>query len=120
MRSFPKRGDIYLVNFDRTVGSEIRKTRPAVVIQNDIGNRYSPVTIVAAITSAKSDSEALYPTEVALAAPASGLPKNSLVLLNQLRTIDKARLAEKIGVVPTETLRAINRALALSVGLIEV
>ena len=120
MRGFPKRGEIYLVNFDRTVGSEIKKTRPAVIIQNDIGNRYSPVTIVAAVTSAKGDIEKLYPTEVALAALTSGLPKNSIVLLNQLRTIDKARLTEKIGTVPAETLRAINRALALSVGLVEV
>ena len=120
MRNFPKRGEIYLVNFDRTVGSEIKKTRPAVIIQNDIANRYSPVTIVAALTSAKESSEALYPTEVALAASGSGLPKNSIILLNQLRTVDRARLAEKIGTVPRETLRAINRALALSIGLLDV
>ena len=118
MRSFPKRGEIYLVNFDRTIGSEIKKTRPAVIIQNDIANRHSPITIVAAITSQKG--ERLYPTEVSLSPEESGLPKNSIVLLNQIRTIDKNRLAEKIGNVPADALRAINRALAISVGLLEV
>lgn len=118
MRGFPKRGEIYLVNFDRAIGSEIRKTRPSVIIQNDIGNRYSPVTIVAAITSQKG--ERLYPTEVPVSAKASGIPHDSIVVLNQIRTVDKNRLAEKIGTVPAETLRAINRALAVSIGLIEL
>lgn len=118
MRSFLKRGEIYLVNFDRTVGSEIKKTRPAVVIQNDIANRYSPVTIVAAITSQRGSR--LYPTEVLLTAAESGLSQDSVILLNQLRTIDKNRLAEKIGTVPRETLRLLNRALAASVGLLDL
>lgn len=118
MLNFPKHGEIYLVNFDRTVGSEIKKTRSAVIIQNDIGNRHSPVTIVAAITSQKG--ERLYPTEVPVSAKGSGLPRDSIVVLNQIRTVDKNRLAEKIGVVPPDTLRAINRALALSIGLIEL
>ena len=91
MRDFPKRGEIYMVNFDRTVGSEIKKTRPAVIIQNDIANRHSPVTIVAAITSRKG--ERLYPTETPISSRASGLSKDSVVLLNQIRTIDKNRLA---------------------------
>ena len=118
MRDFPKRGEIYLVNFDRTIGSEITKKRPAVIIQNDIANRHSPVTIVAAITSQKGGR--LYPTEAPISSRASGLSKDSVVLLNQIRTIDKNRLAGKIGHVPTEALRAINRALAVSVGLFEV
>lgn len=118
MRGFPKRGEIYLVNFDSTVGSEIKKTRPAVIIQNDIANRHSPVTIVAAITSEKGGR--LYPTEVPVSAKGSGLPHDSIVVLNQIRTVDKNRLAEKIGSVPAETLHAINRAIAISVGLIEL
>ena len=118
MRDFPKRGEIYMVNFDRTVGSEIKKTRPAVIIQNDIANRHSPVTIVAAITSRKG--ERLYPTETPISSRASGLSKDSVVLLNQIRTVDKNRLAGKIGHVPTEALRAINRALAISIGVLNV
>jgi mRNA interferase MazF len=77
----PKRGEIYLVNFDPTVGAEIRKTRPAMVLQNDVANEYSPITIVAAITS-KFD-ERLYPTEVLITASGSGLAQDSVVLLNQ-------------------------------------
>lgn len=118
MREFPKRGEIYLVNFDRSIGSEIKKKRPAVIIQNDIANRHSPVTIVAAITSQKG--ERLYPTEVPISAKGSGLPHDSIVLLNQIRTIDKNRLTEKLGAAPEDTLRALNRALAVSVGLLEI
>jgi mRNA interferase MazF len=86
----PRRGDIYLVNFDPTVGSEIKKTRPALIIQNDIANQHSPIIIVAAITS-KFD-ELLYPTEVLIKAPEAGLKHDSVVLLNQIRSIDKQRL----------------------------
>jgi len=78
----PKRGDIYLVNFEPTLGAEIRKTRPALVIQNDIGNEYSPITIAAAITS-KFDEPA-YPTEVIMETEESGLPLRSAVVLNPL------------------------------------
>lgn len=86
----PKRGEVYLVSFDPTVGAEIKKTRPALVIQNDIGNRYSPITIVAAITS-KFDEE-LYPTEVLVTPPEGGLREPSVVSLNQIRSVDKQRL----------------------------
>src|SRR5512134_1149164 len=86
----PKRGEVYLVSFDPTVGAEIKKTRPALVIQNDIGNRYSPITIVAAITS-KFDEE-LYPTEVLVTPPEGGLRDPSVVSLNQIRSVDKQRL----------------------------
>ena len=84
----PKRGDIYLVNFDPTLGAEIRKTRPALILQNDVANKFSPVTIVAAISSQFEDT--LYPTEVLLSAKArTGLAVDSVVLLNQIRTVDK-------------------------------
>ena len=86
----PKRGEVYLVNFDPTLGSEIQKTRPALVLQNDISNEYSPITIVAAITS--QFDEGLYPTEVLIQPPEGGLTTNSVVLLNQIRSIDKKRL----------------------------
>jgi mRNA interferase MazF len=81
----PRRGDVYLVNFGPTIGAEVRKTRPAVVIQNDIGNRWSPITIVAAITSRFEDP--LYPTEVLVRASEGGLGVDSVVLLNQLRSV---------------------------------
>lgn len=112
-----KRGDIYLVNFDPAVGSEIKKTRPALVIQNDIGNRYSPVTIVAAITSFASD-ETLYPTEVKLEAQ-KGLARDSIILLNQIRTVDKRRLLTKYGTVSGEIMEQVDAALLVSLGLIE-
>lgn len=112
----PKRGEIYLVSFDPAVGAEIRKTRPALILQNDIGNRYSDTTIVAAITS--SGDEKLYPTEVLIEAVKTGLKNDSVVLLNQIRTIDKGRLIEKIGSVETETMERVNRAIDISLGLI--
>ncbi|MEK7083910.1 MAG: type II toxin-antitoxin system PemK/MazF family toxin [Patescibacteria group bacterium] len=114
----PKRGDIYLVNFDPTVGSEIKKTRPAIILQNDIGNRYSPITIVAAITSRVEDR--IYPTEVLLRHGKSGLSKDSLILLNQIRSIDKQRLVRKIGRIDTETLRKVHAAIQISLGLVDV
>jgi len=112
----PKRGDVYLVSFDSTVGAEIRKTRPALVIQNDIANRYSSITIVAAITSQFEDR--LYPTEVLLTAPEGGLSNDSVVLLNQVRSIDRARLAKRLGAVKTETMVRVDRAIQVSLGLV--
>ena len=113
---FPKRGEIYLVNFDPTVGAEIRKTRPALIVQNDIANQYSPITIVAALTS-KFDCP-LYPTEVLIVAKESGLPADSVVLLNQIRSIDKARLIKPIGKATLDTMIHIENALMLSMGII--
>ena len=86
----PKRGEVYIVNFDPTVGAEIQKTRPALILQNDIANRYSSITIVAALTSQRG--ERLYPTEVLIQRPEGGLEYDSVVLLNQIRTIDKVHL----------------------------
>ena len=114
----PKRGEIYLVNFDPTIGSEIKKTRPALIVQNDIANRYSSVTIVAALSSQFDTS--LYPTEVLIEPPEGGLGKRSVVLANQIRTIDKQRLIKKIGILKPETMHQVNHALAISVGLYEI
>lgn len=111
-----RRGEVYLVNFDPTVGSEIKKTRPALVIQNDTANRYSPITIVAAITS-KFDDE-LYPTEVLISAGEGGLKQDSVVVFDQLRTIDKRRIVKKLGKVNELTLKRSDIALKISVGLI--
>src|ERR1051326_2103080 len=91
--AYPKRGEIFLVNFDPTLGAEIQKPRPALVIQNDIANRHSAITIVAAITS--QFEEPLYPTEVLIQAPQGGLRTDSVALLNQIRSIDKRRLGRR-------------------------
>ena len=113
---FPRRGDIYLVNFDPTVGAEIRKTRPALVIQNDVSNRYSPIAIVAAITS-KFGPEP-YPTEVIMEPGESGLPQTSAVLLNQIRSVDRRRLVKRIGRATRSTMSRVDRALMISLGLV--
>ena len=110
----PKRGDVYLVNFDPTVGSEIQKTRPALILQNDIANRYSPVTIVAAITSLTGDT--LYPSEVRIDVPAGGLDHASIVLLNQLRTVDIQHLVRKLGTLEDQVMEKVETALLISLG----
>lgn len=114
----PRRGEVYLVAFDPTVGAEIQKTRPALIIQNDIANRHSPITIVVAITS--QFEEPLYPTEVLITPPEGGLTTPSVALLNQMRSIDRRRLVRRLGSVASETLERVNHALQLSLGLIEV
>jgi mRNA interferase MazF len=116
--TFPKRGEVYLVNFDPTVGAEIKKTRPALVIQNDIANRHSPITIVAAITS-KFDEE-LYPTEAFIKAPEGGLSVDSVVLLNQIRSIDTKRLVKRLGRLQPSTMAAVDRGLEISLALIDL
>jgi mRNA interferase MazF len=113
----PRRGQVYLVSFDPTVVAEIRKTRPALVIQNDVANRFSPITIVAAITSRVDD--VLYPTEVPILQGEGGLAGDSVVLLNQLRSIDKGRLVKRLGVVRSDTMRSVDRAMKISLGLID-
>ena len=109
-----RRGDIWLVNLDPTLGHEIQKSRPAVIIQNDIGNTFSSLTIVAPITS--QGIEKVYPIE-ALLKKNSGLMKESKALLNQIRAVDKRRLIKKLGHVPEETMRDIDEALKMSLGL---
>jgi mRNA interferase MazF len=110
----PLRGEIYLVSFNFTIGAEIQKTRPATILQNDIANEYSPITIVAAITSQFEDK--LYPTEVLIQPPEGGLTINSVVLLNQIRSIDKKRLVKRLGKLTDETMMLIDRAIQISLG----
>ncbi len=114
----PRRGEVHLVSLDPTVGAEIRKTRPAVVVQNDPANRRSPITIVAAVTS--QFEEPLYPTEVLVRAPEGGLTADSVVLLNQIRSVDKGRLVRRVGVLKPETMKEVDRALLVSLGLVEL
>ncbi len=114
--AFPKRGEIYYVNFDATIGVEIKKTRPALIIQNDIGNIHSQATIVAAITSTDREN---FPYEVLLKAGEGGLPKNSIILLNQIRTIDKKRLGKRIGMLSSEIIEKVDSAIKISLGLIK-
>ena len=116
--AFPQRGEIYLVSFDPTVGAEIQKTRPALVIQNDIGNQYSPITIVAAISS-KFDLPP-YPTEVVIAPKDSGLSQISAVVLNQIRSVDCQRLIKRIGKASPEIMERVDRALQISLGLVNI
>jgi mRNA interferase MazF len=111
----PKRGDVYLVNLDPTIGSEIKKTRPAIIIQNNVGNQYSSVTIIAPITSG---NDAVYPVEVEIKAPEGGLDNNSLALLNQIRTIDRSRLVKKLGQLNQDTMLKINKAILISLDLL--
>ena len=113
----PKRGDVYLVNLDPTIGSEIKKTRPAVIIQNDVGNQYSPVTIIAPITSG---DKAIYPVEVEIKSPVGGLANDSLILLNQIRTVDQRRLVKRLGQIDKNTMRKIDQAIMISLGLINI
>ena len=114
----PRRGEVWLVSFDPTIGAEIKKTRPALVLQNDIANRYSPITIVAAITS--QFEERIYPTEVLIKAPEAGLTADSVALLNQIRSIDRRRLVRRLGTVRPATMTNIERALMISLGLVRV
>ena len=115
---FPHRGDIYLVNFDPTVGAEIRKTRPALIVQNDIANQYSPITILATITSQFDIPP--YPTEAIVETGESGLSQRSSVLLNQIRSVDRQRLIERIGRANPETMQRVDRAIQISLGLIRI
>jgi mRNA interferase MazF len=114
----PRRGEVYLVNFDPTIGAEIRKTRPALIVQNDIANRHSAITIVAAITS--QFDQTLYPTEVLIRPPEGGLRTESVALLNQIRSIDKQRIVRRLGTLKPETMERVDRAIKISMGLIKI
>jgi len=109
-----RRGDIFYANLSPVVGSEQGGVRPVLVVQNDIGNKYSPTIIVAAITS--KINKAKLPTHIELSGTTYGLEKSSVVLLEQIRTLDKARLIEKIGNAVNK-LEEIDNALAISLGL---
>ena len=115
--AFPRRGEIYLVSFDPTVGHEIQKIRPAVVIQNDVSNQYSPITIVAAISS--QFSEPPFPREVVLEPADSGLSKRSAVIANQIRSVDRLRLQKKIGRLSRQNMERVDDAIRISLGLID-
>ncbi len=110
-----RRGDIFTVDFEPSRGSEQGKRRPALVIQNDTGNRYSPTTIVVAITTGNL---AKYPTNVAIKVPEGGLKNNSIILFNQILTVDKSRLGRYWGNVTLQTIRKVDKAIQISLGLI--
>ena len=109
-----KRGEFYYADLNPVVGSEQGGVRPVVVLQNDVGNKYSPTVIAAATTSRLY--KAKLPTHIEIAKENSPLPKNSVVLLEQIRTIDKSRIKEKIGELPADVMRKIEDALLLSLG----
>ncbi len=110
-----KRGDIYYADLSPVVGSEQGGVRPVLIIQNDIGNKYSPTVIATAITS--QINKAKMPTHIELDANEYGLSKDSVVLAEQIRTIDKRRLKEKIGHIDDELMTRVNEALEISFGL---
>ncbi|HHY53186.1 MAG TPA: type II toxin-antitoxin system PemK/MazF family toxin [Clostridiales bacterium] len=110
-----KRGDIYYADLSPVVGSEQGGIRPVLIVQNDVGNKFSPTVIAAAITSQKGKSR--LPTHIQLPKVGSGLSKDSVVLLEQIRTIDKRRLKEKMGRLDETSMNEVNRALAISFGL---
>ncbi len=110
-----KRGDIYYADLSPVVGSEQGGVRPVLIVQNNMGNKYSPTVIAAAITS--QQSKANIPTHITIESDSSGLSKNSVVLLEQVRTIDKQRLKEKMGSIGQSTMNKINEAISISMGL---
>ncbi len=110
-----KRGDIFYADLSPVVGSEQGGLRPVLIIQNDIGNRYSPTVIAAAITSRMSKTH--LPTHIDIHAERAGLSKDSVVLLEQVRTLDKRRLKEKMGHLDDEAMNVVNSAIAVSFGL---
>ncbi len=110
-----RRGQIVLVNLEPVVGSEQGKVRPAVVVQNDIGNEYSPVTIVAPITSKVFSRE--FPTNVRINGTESGIGRDSTILCNQIRTIDKTRIVKTLSKLDGITMHKLNCALRISLAL---
>lgn len=111
-----KRGEIYYADLSPVVGSEQGGMRPILIVQNDVGNKYSPTVIVAAITS--QINKAKIPTHIEIKAKDFGLPKDSVVLLEQLRTLDKMRLKEKIGTLDPLKMKSVDNALLISLGFI--
>ena len=110
-----KRGDIFYADLSPVVGSEQGGIRPVLIVQNDTGNKHSPTVIAAAITS--QTGKARLPTHITLAAGSVGLPKDSIVLLEQVRTLDKRRLREHMGRVDDRVMRQVDTAIAVSFGL---
>lgn len=110
-----KRGEIYYADLSPVVGSEQGGVRPVLIVQNDIGNKHSPTVIAAAITSQKEKSK--LPTHIELNAASCGLAKDSVVLLEQVRTLDKRRLKERMGELDSNAMSQVNDALSVSFGL---
>ena len=109
-----KRGELYYADLSPVVGSEQGGVRPVLVVQNDIGNKYSPTVIAAAVTSKLT--KARLPTHIEIAGSGYGLQKDSVILLEQIRTLDKRRLKERIGSLPEATMRKVDGALLISLG----
>lgn len=110
-----KRGEIYYADLSPVVGSEQGGVRPVLIVQNDVGNKFSPTVIAAAITSQRDKNN--LPTHIEVDAQNCGLAKDSVVLLEQVRTIDKRRLKEKMGSLDTADMGKVNHALSISFGL---
>ena len=110
-----KRGEIYYADLSPVVGSEQGGIRPVLIVQNDVGNRHSPTVIAAAITSQKD--KAKLPTHISVQAATCGLTKDSIVLLEQIRTIDKRRLKDRIGALDPPSMTRVDNALQISFGL---
>ena len=110
-----RRGEIYYADLSPVVGSEQGGVRPVLIVQNDVGNKYSPTVIAAAITSQKEKSK--LPTHIEINAQNCGLAKDSIVLLEQIRTIDKQRLKEHMGHLDEGAMNKIDEALSISFGL---
>ena len=116
---WPRRGEIYLTALDPTIGREIQKTRPALIIQNDVSNRVTDLTIIAPITS--SVRFPLNPVHVLLPADRNtGLAVTSVVLLSQIRAVDKVRLVKRLGALDADTVRRVDEAIQISLGLIRI
>ncbi len=110
-----KRGDIYYADLSPVIGSEQGGLRPVLIVQNDVGNKYSPTVIAAAITSKMGKTK--LPTHIDVIGTEAGLAKDSVVLLEQIRTIDKKRLKEKMGHLDQNTMNSVNNAISVSFGL---
>lgn len=110
-----KRGDIFYADLSPVVGSEQGGVRPVLIVQNDVGNRYSPTVIAAAITSQRFKTK--LPTHISVNADSCGLSKDSVVLLEQIRTLDKQRLRERMGNLQDSDMNRIDNALSVSMGL---
>ena len=110
-----KRGDIFYADLSPVVGSEQGGTRPVLIVQNDTGNKHSPTVIAAAITS--QTGKAKLPTHIELSGHSVGLNRDSVILLEQIRTLDKSRLRERMGRLDESTMNAVDNALAVSFGL---
>lgn len=117
MENLIKRGELYYADLSPVVGSEQGGLRPVLIIQNNIGNKYSPTVIIAAITSQMT--KARIPTHIELSSRDYPVPKDSVILLEQIRTIDKKRLTNKIGEIDGKKMREINRAILISLGFAE-